>query len=66
MYSSLIGGQASLIGTGSNIFLKGYFEKHHPNDALNFFTFMLYAMPIALVQIIAVWLLLGLMFLPKE
>ncbi|CAK9252668.1 unnamed protein product [Sphagnum jensenii] len=66
MYASSIGGQASLIGTSSNIFVKGYFETYHPTSGLNFLSFILYALPVSLVQLVAVWLILGGMFLPRQ
>lgn len=64
-YAATIGGTGSLIGTSSNIVFKGYFEQSHPNDALNFLTFMLYSLPISMILILVCWAALCLIWLPK-
>ncbi len=64
-YSATICGTGSLIGTSSNIVFKGYFETKHPNDQLNFLTFMLFSLPISIVLVLCAWLILCFMWLPK-
>jgi di/tricarboxylate transporter len=65
-YAATICGTGSLIGTSSNIVFKDYFERNHPNDQLNFLTFMLFSLPISLVISACAWVILCFMWLPKE
>ncbi|CAF0823698.1 unnamed protein product [Brachionus calyciflorus] len=64
-YAATIGGTGSLIGTSSNIVFKGFFETRHPEDAMNFFTFMLYSIPISFILIVVCWVVLCLVWFPK-
>jgi di/tricarboxylate transporter len=65
-YAATIGGTASLIGTSSNVVFKNHFDKFHPNDSMNFLTFMLYSFPISLVLTLLCWVVLCFVWLPKE
>ena len=65
-YAATIGGTASLIGTSSNVVFKNHFDKYHPNDSMNFLTFMLYSFPISLVLTLLCWVVLCFVWLPKE
>lgn len=55
-----------LVGNASNVFLKGYFDKNYPQYHLNFLTFTLFALPIAIVMLFISWLWLCFTWLPKE
>lgn len=65
-YSASIGGSGSLVGTAPNLILKGYFDEYYPNAGLNFFSFMLYSTPAALLLITLTWMTLVLYWLPKK
>lgn len=64
-YSATIGGFGSLIGASSNIVLKDYMDLKHPNNNLNFFTFLLFAFPVSILLVVSCWLTLCLMWFPK-
>ncbi len=64
-YSSVIGGFGTLIGASSNIVLKEYFDKKHPKSSLNFFTFMIFSLPISILLIISTWLILCILWFPN-
>jgi len=65
-YSASIGGSGSLVGTAPNLILKGFFDENYSGAGLNFFTFMLYAVPCAVLMILGCWLFLSVMWLPKK
>jgi sodium-dependent dicarboxylate transporter 2/3/5 len=65
-YSASIGGSGSLVGTSPNLILKGFFDKNYSGAGLNFFTFMLYAVPCAILMILSSWLVLSVVWLPKK
>lgn len=61
-----MGGIGSLVGTATNVLLKGYYDEHHPEQSLNFLNFFLFAFPVSVFLIIFSWLWLGFRYLPKE
>jgi solute carrier family 13 (sodium-dependent dicarboxylate transporter), member 2/3/5 len=65
-YSASFGGLASMIGTETNAILKGYLDDKYSNNKLNFLTFSLFTLPIAIVMIIFTWIWLVIRYLPKE
>lgn len=64
-YSSIIGGFGTLIGANSNIVLKDFFDQQYENSNFNFFTFMLYSLPICIILLLSCWLTLCSLWLPK-
>jgi solute carrier family 13 (sodium-dependent dicarboxylate transporter), member 2/3/5 len=65
-YSASIGGAGSLVGTPPNLILKGYFDNHHPDAGLNFLSYMLFSLPIAIITILIAWIVMALIWLPKK
>ncbi|CAF0969591.1 unnamed protein product [Brachionus calyciflorus] len=65
-YSSSIGGIGSLVGTSSNLLLKGFFDGQYPDGGLNFLTFMAYSMPNLIVMVFATWFYMAILWLPRN
>jgi sodium-dependent dicarboxylate transporter 2/3/5 len=65
-YASVIGGFGTLIGSNSNIVMKEFYDEFRPNSSLNFFTFMLFALPISIILLFVSWLALCIMWFPKK
>ena len=65
-YASSIGGSGSIVGTAPNLILKGFYDNNYPDDGLNFFTFMVYSVPCAILMIVSTWFVLSLYWIPKK
>lgn len=65
-YSSTIGGLGSLVGTAPNILLKGFFDEWYPNAGVSFLTFTMFAFPVSVILIMASWLWITVLWLPRE
>ena len=65
-YSASIGGMGSLVGTATNVVLKGHFDRFYPDSGLNFLRFMLFGLPVSIIMIIISWLWLSLRWLPRR
>ncbi|KAI2811081.1 hypothetical protein BLOT_002252 [Blomia tropicalis] len=64
VYAANIGGTASLTGTGTNLVLQEVFLIEFPGStAITFTTWMVYALPSALVTIFAAWIFLTYYFI---
>ena len=62
-YSANIGGTGTLIGTGPNIVLSGYFDANFPNaPALGFGSWFIFAFPCGLTALLFAWAYLSLLF----
>ena len=65
-YAASIGGTGSLVGTSTNLILKGYYDQHHPKAGLSFLTYMLFTMPSAVIMMSLAWMWLSFLWLPKK
>ena len=65
-YSSSIGGSVSLVGSTPNLILKGFYDEYLPKAGMNFFTYMLYALPSAIIMVILTWLVLSFIWIPRR
>ena len=65
-YSASIGGTGSLVGTSPNLLLKGYYDEHYPEGGLNFLTYMIIALPIAMLVVLFSWLWLVYLWFPRK
>ncbi len=65
-YSSSIGGSGTLVGTAPNLILKGFFDEKYPGGGLNFFSFILYALPCSVLMLLSSWLILSVVWLPRK
>jgi sodium-dependent dicarboxylate transporter 2/3/5 len=65
-YSSSIGGSGSLVGSTPNLILKGFYDEYLPKAGMNFFTYMLYALPSAIIMVIFTWLVLSFIWIPRR
>lgn len=63
-YGSTIGGLATMVGTGPNLVLAGYWEQHgdHSQGTINFATWMMFGIPFSLTFGFCVWLFFCLFF----
>lgn len=62
-YACSIGGMATLVGTPTNmIFYRSYTEAYGSNAGLNFTSWFLFALPVALLILICCWLIIRLRF----
>jgi sodium-dependent dicarboxylate transporter 2/3/5 len=67
MYSSTIGGMATLTGTGANIILVGMWSTYFPEQrAITFSSWMSFGLPMALILAVALWATLCLMYCTKN
>ncbi|MBF0226494.1 MAG: SLC13 family permease [Desulfobacterales bacterium] len=68
IYGANIGGMGSLTGTPSNLLLIGVidFYKISEGNKINFFNWLIWAMPLVLFFIIIAWLIIILIGLPKN
>ncbi|KAH0953486.1 hypothetical protein HN011_009549 [Eciton burchellii] len=63
-YASSLGGIGTIVGSGTNLTLKGFFEKRFPNSpGVNFASWMLYSVPPMLLMGILIWLWLQVMYM---
>ncbi|CAF1303583.1 unnamed protein product [Adineta steineri] len=67
-YSATIGGLASLVGTAPNTLVKGFAEARYKdtNFHINFLNFLLFALPVAVLMLIACWIWLQIFYNRKE
>ena len=63
-YASNFGGIATIVGTPPNVAFVGYYEKHFSN--ISFIDWMLLCMPIAIVLLIALYLVLTRVLFPNH
>ncbi|RNA06658.1 solute carrier family 13 member 2, partial [Brachionus plicatilis] len=65
-YSASVGGSGSLVGTTPNLLLKGFFDTNYPDGGLNFLTYLLFSLPAAAMVVLASWIVLAVIWLPKS
>ena len=65
-YAASIGGTGSLVGTSTNLVLKGYYDLHYPKAGLSFLTYMIFTMPCTVIMMVLAWLWLSYLWLPKK
>ncbi|XP_012224853.1 protein I'm not dead yet-like [Linepithema humile] len=63
-YASSLGGIGTIVGSGTNLTLKGFLEKRFPTSpGINFASWMLYSVPPMLLMGILTWLWLQIMYM---
>lgn len=63
-YSSTIGGIATLVGTPTNIIFIGVLKQLYPTyGSMNFFSWLLFCLPLSFLFIVSLWLFLSILFL---
>ncbi|XP_036148966.1 protein I'm not dead yet isoform X4 [Monomorium pharaonis] len=63
-YASSLGGIGTIVGSGTNLTLKGFLEKRFPNShGINFASWMLYSVPPMLLMGLLTWLWLQVMYM---
>lgn len=63
-YASSLGGVGTLVGTGTNLTFKGFFEKRFPNSSgISLTSWMLYSVPPMLLMGLLTWLWLQIMYM---
>ncbi|CAF3873070.1 unnamed protein product [Adineta steineri] len=70
-YSAALGGLTTLVGTGPNIFVKGFIDQMYEDDKkfkfeISFGNFFLYALPIGLIMLMFCWLWLQILYNRKD
>lgn len=66
-YGASIGGIATLVGTPPNLSFVRIFQIYFPNaPEISFASWLLFALPVAVILFICTWLLLHLMYKPKK
>ncbi|CAF1027076.1 unnamed protein product [Rotaria sp. Silwood1] len=69
-YSAAIGGLSTLVGTGPNIFVKGFADENYSKGShafeISFTNFLLFALPIGIIMLIICWLWLQLLYNHRE
>jgi sodium-dependent dicarboxylate transporter 2/3/5 len=65
-YACSAGGAGSLVGTQPNLILKGFFDANYPKAGLNFLSYMAFALPVSAILVVAIWIVLALLWLPKR
>lgn len=63
-YASTLGGIGTMVGSGTNLTMKGIFEERFPDSSgINFAAWMLYAVPVMLLMGFLIWLWLQVMYM---
>jgi sodium-dependent dicarboxylate transporter 2/3/5 len=66
-YSSSIGGMSTLVGSPTNLVCPKILTLLYPGAPdISFTSWMVFALPVSVVMLVAVWLLIHLMFKPRE
>ncbi|CAF1490892.1 unnamed protein product [Rotaria magnacalcarata] len=69
-YSSGIGGLVTLVGTGTNIFTKGFVDQYYATGRhafkITFSNFMLFGLPLGVIMLVLCWLWLQILYNRKE
>ncbi|CAF2628108.1 unnamed protein product [Rotaria sp. Silwood2] len=67
-YSATIGGLSSLVGTGPNVFVKGFVENTYKGTHfnINFLNFLIFALPVGIIMLILCWLWLQILYNREE
>ncbi|CAF1318355.1 unnamed protein product [Adineta ricciae] len=69
-YSAGIGGLATLVGTGPNIFIKGFTDEFYSKGQhafeITFTNFLLFALPTGIIMLLCCWLWLQLIYNRRE
>jgi len=67
VYASVIGGMATLTGTGVNIILVGMWSTYYPeHEPITFSSWMSFGLPMALIIFLTLWVTLCLMYCTKN
>ncbi|KAK7790584.1 hypothetical protein R5R35_005949 [Gryllus longicercus] len=63
-YASNLGGAGTLTGTGTNLTFKGIYDSVFPDsEGINFASWMIFCIPLTIVNILAAWLWLQFLFM---
>ncbi|XP_015591965.1 protein I'm not dead yet [Cephus cinctus] len=63
-YASSIGGIGTIVGSGTTLSIKGYYESRFPNGpGINFSSWMMYAVPPMLIMSILTWIWLQILYM---
>ncbi|CAF1189460.1 unnamed protein product [Rotaria magnacalcarata] len=69
-YSSAMGGLITLVGTGTNIFTKGFIDQYYESESyalkVSFANFFLFGLPIGFIMLIVCWLWLQILYNRKD
>ncbi|CAM6125840.1 unnamed protein product [Calypogeia fissa] len=66
-YGTALGGMGTLIGSGPNVVLPGFYKKRYPNEeGLNFLSFCYFTIPLLVPYVIVTWLYLAWYFCPPS
>jgi len=66
-YSASVGGMATLVGTPTNLVCPRVLTMLYPGAPdISFSEWMMFALPISLIMLVAIWLTITLMYRPKE
>ncbi|CAF1639054.1 unnamed protein product, partial [Adineta ricciae] len=66
VFSAAIGGMMTLVGTGPNIFVKGFSDQYYASGnirlQISFANFLLYGLPIGMIMLVLGWLWLEILY----
>ncbi|CAF1269337.1 unnamed protein product [Adineta ricciae] len=70
VFSAAIGGMMTLVGTGPNIFVKGFSDQYYASGnirlQISFANFLLYGLPIGMIMLVLGWLWLEILYNRKS